>query len=275
MDNRPIGVFDSGLGGLTSVRELQRVLPNESIVYFGDTGRVPYGSRSDETILKYTQSDIRFLRSFDIKMIIVACGTASTVALPHIHSDVPLLGVVEPAVRRASAVTANGKIGVIGTQGTISSKKYEAHIRQINPKLEVHSAACPLFVPLVESGWLTGDVARLTAEAYLEPLKKAKVDTLILGCTHYPLLRQTISAVMGPEVTLVDPGAETALYAKEQLSAAGQLSSGPQPDQYRYYVSDSVRNFSEIAGIFLHTDISGLVQQVDIEQYERENPYGR
>ena len=275
MDNRPIGVFDSGLGGLTSVRELQRVLPKESIVYFGDTGRVPYGSRSDKTILKYTQSDIRFLRSFDIKLIIVACGTASTVALPHIHSDVPLLGVVEPAVKRAANVTQNGKIGVIGTQGTISSKKYETYIRQINRDLQVFSAACPLFVPLVENGWLTGDITRLTAEAYLKPLQKANIDTLILGCTHYPLLRRIISEVMGPDVTLVDPGAETALFEKKQLRAAGKLAESPQPNQYRYYVSDSVRNFSEIAGIFLHKDISSLIQQVNIEQYEKENPYGR
>lgn len=266
MDNRPIGVFDSGLGGLTSVRELQRVLPNESIVYFGDTGRVPYGSRSDETILKYTQDDIRFLQTFDIKLIIAACGTASTVALPHIHCDVPLIGVIQPAVNRAAAVTQNGKIGVIGTQGTIASRKYEDYIHAVNPDLEVYTAACPLFVPLVENGWLTGDVARLTAEAYLAPLQQAGVDTLILGCTHYPLLRETISAVMGPSVTLVDPGAETAVFAKAQLEAAGQLADSPATEQYRYYVSDSVRNFSDIAAIFLHTDISRLVQQVDIEK---------
>lgn len=266
MDNRPIGVFDSGLGGLTSVRELQLVLPNESIVYFGDTGRVPYGSRSDETILKYTQDDIRFLRSFDIKLIIAACGTASTVALPHIKSEIPLIGVIQPAVNRAASITKNGKIGVIGTQGTIASHKYEDYIQAVNSSLNVYSAACPLFVPLVENGWLTGNVARLTAETYLEPLKQAGIDTLILGCTHYPLLRETISSVMGPEVTLVDPGAETALFAKAQLEAADQLSDTPSADQYRYYVSDSVRNFSEIAAIFLHTDISHLVQQVDIDK---------
>ena len=267
MDNRPIGVFDSGLGGLTTVRELQRVLPNENIVYFGDTGRVPYGSRSDETILKYTQDDIHFLQTFDIKLIIAACGTASTVALPHIKSDIPLIGVIQPAVNRAATLTRNGKIGVIGTQGTIASQKYEAYIHSINPDLAVYSAACPLFVPLVETGWLTGEVARLTAETYLAPLKKAGVDTLILGCTHYPLLRETISAVMGPTVVLVDPGAETALFAKTRLETAGQLADTPLQEQYRYFVSDSVRNFSEIAGIFLHTDIGHLVQQVDIEKY--------
>lgn len=268
MDNRPIGIFDSGLGGLTCVKKVMELLPGEDIIYFGDTGRVPYGSRSSDTILKYTRQDIRFLQTFDIKFIIIACGTASSAALPRIQQEFgqEIVGVLNPACRRAAAVTRNGKIGVIGTKGTIRSGKYPQTIQELDPALKVYSAACPMFVPLVENGYAQGEVARLVAKEYLDPMKEAGVDTLILGCTHYPLLTDTIRQMMGDEVTFVDAGAETAVYAKERLCETGLLSSRSQGTCH-YYVSDAVEGFTDLAGLFLDKKIEGSVKQVDIETY--------
>ncbi len=268
MDNRPIGIFDSGLGGLTCVRKVMEIMPGEDIIYFGDTGRVPYGSRSPETILKYTEQDVRFLKTFDIKYIIIACGTASSASLPHIQDEfrTEIAGVIESACAAASAVTQNGKIGVIGTQGSINSGKYLQTLKRENSGFEVFSKACPMFVPLVENGYIDSDATRLIAKEYLMPLKEAGVDTLILGCTHYPLLSGIIREIMGDEVKLIDTGAEAAIYAKKRLEENDMLCNR-QHGSAQYYVSDSVNGFSELAGMFLDKKIDGAVHKIDIESY--------
>lgn len=268
MDNRCIGVFDSGLGGLTCVSEMIKVLENENIVYFGDTGRVPYGSRSEETIIKYVRDDIGFLMKHDIKLIVAACGTASTVALPVLEGEyaVPVIGVVEPAVDAAVKATRNGKIGIIGTAGTISNGKYAKLIGEKKPDAVTFSVPCPLFVPLVENGLIDHEITRLTVEMYLEDIKKSGVDTLILGCTHYPMLKKVIAEYMGNGVTLIDPGAETAHFVKEYLKSEDKLSDGKDKKENRYFVSDAVDGFEKIAGLFMGHDIGGLVEKVDIEK---------
>ncbi len=269
MDNRPIGVFDSGLGGLTAVKELMHQLPNESIVYFGDTGRVPYGTRSNETIVKYVSQDIRFLLNFDIKIIIIACGTASAVALQRVQPqfDIPIIGVVQPSVEQAVKTTRNKRIAIIGTAGTINSNAYAEKIAAIDPEIKTYSKPCPMFVPLVENGYIDGEVATLVAQEYLLPLKEEGVDVLIMGCTHYPLLRKIISKVMGKDVHLIDPGAETAKYVKQILQSTDQLSDLIQKVQHQYYVSDSVESFSRLGSMFLEKEINDSVEKIDIEKY--------
>lgn len=268
MDNRPIGIFDSGLGGLTCVKKVMELMPGEDIIYFGDTGRVPYGSRSSDTILKYTRQDIRFLQTFDIKFIIIACGTASSAALPRIQNEfqTEIAGVLNPACNRAAAATRNGKIGVIGTQGTVRSGKYLQKLKEIDSALEVYTKACPMFVPLVENGYTHGQVARLICEEYLLEMKDAGVDTLILGCTHYPLLTDTIREVMGEGVNLVSAGAETAVYAQKRMQEE-DLLSGRSHGSCQYYVSDAIENFTELAEMFLDKKIEGSVHKIDIETY--------
>ena len=269
MNNKSIGVFDSGLGGLTAVKEIMKAFPDENIIYFGDTGRVPYGSRSAETILKYTRGDIRFLNSFDVKMIIIACGTASSVALPDIKSefDVPIVGVVEAAVYRAVRATRNKKIGIIGTSGTIKSGSYKKFINEYDSEIMTFSKACPLFVPLVENGHFDTEVTRLVVDEYLSDIRAAGVDTLIMGCTHYPLLQKAIGEYMGDDVVLVNPGAEVADYLKKKLDADFAHEKGKTPAQYSYYVSDNVEGFEELGGIFLERKIDGQVKKIDIEKY--------
>lgn len=271
MDERPIGVFDSGLGGLTTVRELRRLLPGEDIVYFGDTGRVPYGSRSAETIVKYARQDVAFLRTFDLKAIVIACGTVSTTALDVLAAEnpMPVLGVVAPAAQAAARATKNGKIGLIGTQASIRSGAYERLIQGANPAAQVLSQPCPLFVPLVENGrFRRGDIVIETVAAeYLAPLKEAGVDTLVLGCTHYPLLEEVLSAYMGPEVTLINAGAEGARAVAHALEGADALSARTAGGTYRYFVSDRQADFSHLASIFLGWDVTESVGQVDISQY--------
>ncbi len=268
MNNKSIGVFDSGLGGLTAVKQIMRELPNEDIIYFGDTGRVPYGTRSAEIILKYTRSDIRFLNSFGVKIIVIACGTASSVALPQVKDEfeTPIVGVVESAVHTAVRVTENKKIGIIGTPGTIKSGSYVSLIKAYDSGIETFTKACPLFVPLVENGHFDTEIARLAVDEYLCDIRKAGVDTLIMGCTHYPLLRKVIAEYMGDGVKLIDPGAETAKYLKKKISAEmchEQKSGG----NYSYYVSDNVEGFEELGGIFLEREIGGQVRKIDIEKY--------
>ncbi|HWS43077.1 MAG TPA: glutamate racemase [Pseudoflavonifractor sp.] len=267
MDRRPIGVFDSGLGGLTAVRELMRLLPGEDIVYFGDTGRVPYGSRSRDTIIKYARQDVAFLRTFDLKAIVIACGTVSTTALEVLEAEnaIPILGVVGPAVAEAAAATRCGKVGLIGTQATIRTRAYEKALARLQPGAEVIALACPLLVPLVENGrFRPGDrVAELVVEEYLSPVKAAGVDTLVLGCTHYPLLADVIRAYMGPEVTLVNSGAACA----RQVAALLEANEGHCPGIRRYFVSDRVDDFSVLASLFLGEDVRGDVEQVDITLY--------
>lgn len=269
MDNRCIGVFDSGLGGLTCVREIMTLLPEESIVYFGDTGRVPYGTRSAETIIKYTHSDIRFLKQFDPKAIIIACGTVSTTALDVAKESYPsdkIFGVTEPASVAAAKATQNGNIGVIGTSRSINSGKYEAEIRKVNPVARVFSNPCPLFVPLVENGWLDKKATYLVAEEYLEPLQKENVDTLILGCTHYPLIKKVIGEIMGKSVTLIDPGKETALHIKSAVDCGIIQPSGISAN-HRFFVSDKVEGFTDMAEMFLSRKITGSVEKIDIENF--------
>lgn len=267
MDNRPIGVFDSGLGGLTAVKVLQNIMPHENIIYFGDTGRVPYGNRSREIIMKYARQDIDFLKSNDVKMIIVACGTVSSVAGDLIEGlDLPSTSVLKPTARAAAAATKNGRVGVIGTTATIRSGSYRRELASINPKIEVFERDCPLFVPLVENGFVAADdkVTQLVAERYLLSLKEQQVDTLIMGCTHYPIISKIISHVMGDGVTLIDSGREAALYAAQILEQCQLLCDSEQESNSVYFVSDTVEGFSQVAGIFLGHDVKQDVRHVAI-----------
>ncbi len=266
MSELPIGVFDSGLGGLTAVRELIRLLPGENIVYFGDTARVPYGSRSEDTIRTFASQDLRFLLSQQVKAVLVACGTVSSVALPELQrmTDVPVVGVVQPTAVAAAHATKNRKIGILGTAATVKSGSYQEAIAAVDPEISVTAKACPLFVPLVENGYLEGEITRLAATEYITPLKEAGVDTVILGCTHYPLLKPVLAELFGPEVTLIDSGRQAALELAEVLRQNRGLSSAPQ-GTHRYYVSDTVSNFSAIAGMFLHQNIDGKVQQIALK----------
>ena len=270
MDTRPIGVFDSGLGGLTAVRELRQLLPSENIIYFGDTARVPYGGRSAEILLKYARQDVRFLRSHDIKAILVACGTVSTTALPQLRqeSDIPILGVVEPACRRAAAVTRNRRVGLIATAASVRSGAYEKCIAGLDPAVEVIAKACPLFVPLVENGrYRPGDtVIETVAREYLEPLRQTGIDTLILGCTHYPLLMDVIGSVMGPAVTLINASEEAAWDLKRALRDADLLSPGPGGEA-TLYASDQPSDFRTVAQQFLREELHKPVLPVDIDRY--------
>ncbi len=269
MDNRPIGIFDSGLGGLTCVREVMNIMPNEDIIYFGDTGRVPYGTRSSSTIVKYVRQDINFLRSFDIKFIIIACGTASSAALPHITTeyDTDIIGVVDAASKRAAEATKNGTIGVLGTRGTISSGKYAEKLKKLNSDFKVISTACPMFVPVVENGYSDTKIAEMLAEEYLEDIVKGGADTIILGCTHYPLLRKTIQKIAGSSVTLIDSGAAAADDAKSIMDARGLLTDKTAKGRAKYYVSDTVHGFEELGSLFLSKKIDGEVAKIDIEKY--------
>ncbi len=269
MDNRRIGLFDSGLGGLTVMKELMELLPDESIVYFGDTGRIPYGTKSVDTVVKYAKSDINFLKTFNLKTIVAACGTASAIALPRLKGDYdfPVMGVTEAAGREAVRVTKNGRVGVIGTAGTVRSGAYKEIIEKEDPSIQVVSVPCPMFVPLVEHGYAEKEVARMIAEEYLEPIKESGADTLILGCTHYPLLKQVIRKVMGEGVVLVNPGAAVAKEIREQFLAQDMLAETPEKEQYQFFVSDVPDDFVRLGSMFLERPINGLISQIDIEQY--------
>ncbi len=268
MDMRPIGIFDSGLGGLTCVKEIMKIMPKEDIIYFGDTGRVPYGTRSRDTIVKYVRQDINFLKTFDIKSIIIACGTASSAALPMIENefDLDITGVVHPAAKNAALSTKSGKIGVIGTEGSIRSGKYKEELLKINPDFEIISKACPLFVPLVENGYLKNEATRLIAEDYLLEMKNEKIDTLILGCTHYPLLSDIIRDVLGDEVTLIDSGAAAAAFTKKKIENRS-LQAERQQGSCKFFVSDITESFSKQGGMFLNREITEQVKRINIENY--------
>jgi glutamate racemase len=266
-----IGVFDSGLGGLTAVKELCSCLPNEDIIYFGDTGRVPYGTRSKETIIKYAEQDIRFLMTFPIKAVLVACGTVSSLALEEIRGNfpMPMLGVVEGAVEAAAKLASHKRVAIIGTPGTISSGAYERAIESIDPEITVKSVACPLFVPLVENGrFHPGDaVIETVAREYLSPILDFQPDALILGCTHYPLLKEVIASIMGPGTALIDAGAEAAHRMKALLRQKNQLEAGKEKGSLRIFVSDNIYNFSTQADIFLQQPIEEIVGKIEIEKY--------
>jgi glutamate racemase len=271
MDNRPIGVFDSGLGGLTTVRRLIQVLPHEDVIYLGDTGRVPYGSRSKDTIIRYAMQDAAFLKQFDIKTLVVACGTVSTTALQQLRdsSQIPVYGVVDATVSAAAAATKNGKIGAIGTMATIRSNVYKSRLEQLLPDVQYRGKACPLFVPLVENGRTKpGDVVIETVAAeYLEEFKQWGADTLILGCTHYPLLSDVIGNFMGSGVTLIDAGAATAEFVAAKLRQGDMLADSKSPAEYKYYVTDSTEGFVNLASMFLQTDHLGAVEQVSLDNF--------
>ena len=271
MDTRPIGVFDSGLGGLTALRELARLMPEEDLVYFGDTGRVPYGGRSPEGIVKYARQDVAFLRTFDPKAIVIACGTVSATALEVLREEnpIPIFGVVGPTARAAAHVTRNGRVGLIGTRASIRSGAYERALNQLHPGVEVTARACPLLVPLVENGrFRPGDtVAETVGSEYLAPVKAAGVDALILGCTHYPLMKDIIGGFMGAETALVDAGEQCARWVKKQLEWDGLRNARPGAGRHRFFVSDSAGDFSELASVFLGEDVHGGVEQIDITAY--------
>ena len=268
MDQRSIGVFDSGFGGLTAVRRLRDLMPSENIIYFGDTSRVPYGNRSRDTILKYARQDTRFLRGFDLKAIVIACGTVSSNCLPQLRAEngIPIIGVVEPAVQRAAALTRNKRVGVTATRATVSSGAFARGLEALG--MEVFSHPCPLFVPLVEEGRYRPEdpVIRLVAEEYLRPLLDEGVDTLVLGCTHYPLLAGVIGQVMGPEVRLVDSGAESAAALRALLAEQDALAERDEGG-VSCYTSDRAEDFQRLARLFLGEDFEIPARQIDISQY--------
>lgn len=266
-DNRPIGVFDSGLGGLTAFKELRRLFPREDIVYFGDTGRVPYGTKSREIIRRYARQDVEFLLQHQVKMVIAACGTVSANISPDFANSIPVpfTGVVSHACAAACAATRRGHIGVAATPATIRSAAYEKELKSLSPQIKVSSIPCGLFVPLVENGFIQRDdpIALLTVERYLAPMRSSGVDVLILGCTHYPLLADIIGEFMGPEVTLIDSGKAAAEYARRFLTEQAMLAAPDKgPGENRFFVSDSIEGFSKVAEIFLGETIRGEVKQV-------------
>lgn len=269
--NAPIGVFDSGVGGLTVAREIMRQIPNERIVYFGDTARVPYGSKSKDIITKYSRQIIRFLLTENVKAIVIACNTASAFALDTMQKefDIPIIGVLKPGAKVAAKTTVNGRIGLIGTEGTIHSGMYAQFIKSIKPDVEVIGKPCPLFVPLVEEGMLHDTITDQVAERYLSTLKDKNIDTLIMGCTHYPLLRSTIRRVMGESVNLVNPAYETAIELKKLLenkNLANVCDVDIPSSMYRFYVSDAAEKFKAFANSILPFDIT-MTKQINIEQY--------
>jgi len=258
--DRPIGIFDSGIGGLTVVKEVTRLLPQEKIVYFGDTARVPYGVKSKETIVKFSIENTLFLLKKNVKMIVVACNTSSSLALPEIrrHFKIPMMGVIGPGAKEAVAATRNGRVGVIGTRATINSGAYEAEIRRLDPRVKVIAQACPMFVPVVEEGWGDDPVAGKIAERYLAPLKARKVDTLILGCTHYPLLKGLLHRIMGPGVRLIDSAEQVAAEVRQVLAQEGLLRTRRGRVHHAYYVSDEVAIFKNVARRFLGRELCGI-----------------
>ena len=265
--NAPIGIFDSGLGGLSAVRAVKRFLPQEDIVYFGDTARVPYGSRSRETLLEYAEQDIRFLLTKNVKAVLIACNTADSMtrtAMERIF-DIPITGVVLPAAKLAAETTENGKLGVIATSATISTGIYEHLIHRYKPDADVFSEATPLLVPLIEDGRIhkTDEVTVDILREYLAPMKKRGIDTLVLGCTHYPLIASLIGDML-PDVKLIDTGFAAVHDLTALLSGADLFADREEPGQIRYYVSDGPENFARNGGMFIGEDITGKVKKITL-----------
>lgn len=250
---RPIGVFDSGVGGLTVVKELNKLLPNEKIIYFGDTGRVPYGNKSKETIIHYSLQVAYFLMKKKIKMLVVACNTASSVSIPTLrrHFHIPILGVIEPGAKSAIDSTRTNHVGVIGTLGTVRSGSYKKALTKIKRGVKVYQSACPLFVQLAEEGWNNNKIARLISDEYLKAFKGKNIDTLILGCTHYPILKKVIQDSAGRKVGLIDSGRETAKEVKRILEKKKLLNRHRSPEHTLFYVSDFPHKFKEVSQRFL------------------------
>lgn len=249
----PIGVFDSGIGGLTVVAEIMRQLPNEEIVYFGDTARLPYGPKSNDTVTQFAVQDAEFLLRHGVKSVVVACNTASSIAVGELQGryDIPVIGVIEPGALAAVSSTLTGKVGVIGTEGTIASGAYRRAIMRLDRDINVIETSCPLFVPLAEEGWTDREVTLVIAHEYLTPLRDAGVDVVVLGCTHYPILKSTIQKVFGPSVRLIDSAEETAKEVSEKLAGLGLLRDGESEPDHRFFVSDVPHRFREQAERFL------------------------
>ncbi len=267
MDPRPIGIFDSGIGGLTVLREMAAALPGERLVYLGDTARLPYGTKSPETIVRYSLQNAGFLLGQGIKLLVVACNSASSVAIPRLQEKipVPVMGVIQPGAERAAGTTRSGVVGVIGTRATIASGAYERAITAIRPGARLISRACPLFVPLVEEGWVDNEICRLTVDTYLGDLKGEELDTLVLGCTHYPLLKQAIGTALGQGVTLIDSaeavaGQVSELLRREGLECGGAGTAGTQE---HFFVTDASECFREVGERCLGRTIQRL-ELVDI-----------
>jgi len=253
MNNRPIGIFDSGVGGLTVVKEIFKALPNEKIIYLGDTARVPYGTKSGETIKRFSIENAEFLMQFNVKLIVVACNTASSIALPVLRKrfKVPIVGVIKPGAKKAARLTNKARIGVIGTPATIKSRSYKKAIDGILGRAKVVSQACPLFVPLAEEGWLDNRITLDIAKKYLAPLTREKIDTLVLGCTHYPLLKNVISRVVGRGVRIVDSASSVAEEVAGILRKSNALSAASKRPVHRFFATDAVEQFARIGQRFL------------------------
>ena len=287
-DPRPIGVFDSGIGGLTVLREIWKVLPNENTIYFGDNGRTPYGTKSHETIMKFSLQNMRFLLSQDVKMIVIACGSSSAHAYNAVRAqaNVPVVEVISPGAEQAIQTTKTGRIGIIATRATVNSGMYKAALEeeagrllQSGQKIEslsslyVEQVACPLFVSLAEEGWWDSPITRLAAEEYLKDLKKNRIDTLILGCTHYPLLSRTIGEVMGDGTTLINAGASVAQRVKDVLDSY-KLSNVQEKEPYRhFYTSDDPLMFEDLAALFLDGWRPSGTERVMTEEFTEEEPH--
>lgn len=266
----PIGVFDSGLGGLTAIRELERLLPYEDIIYFGDTGRVPYGTKGREIIQKFAAQAMRFLQSKNIKAALAACGTISSVASSvGDNIGIPFFDVLHATAHAAACATHKKRIGVIATPATIASGSYRREIQLINPEIQVFELACPMFVPLVENGYISpeDEVVRLVVQRSLSPIQETGIDTLILGCTHFPILHSAISRAMGPAITLINSGKEAAVAMAAHLKTEELLNPSQTPGKKLYFVSDTPQGFSQIAGILLGHEIGDATMQIDIEQF--------
>lgn len=267
----PIGFFDSGIGGLTVVKAVSQLLPNENIVYFGDTARVPYGSKSNDTVVEYSLQAANFLLRKNIKLLVVACNTASSVALKDLKRflTIPVIGMIEPGSKLALSESRNGKIGIIGTNATINNKAYSNEIRKLNPKIKVYEKACPLFVPIAEEGWINHKATELIAKEYLNELKIKKIDSLVLGCTHYPILKDIIQKVVGKGVKLVDSGTPAARLVEEYLNGRGLRNISNQIGKKEFYVSDIPSKFREIAERFLGKKITHL-HKVELDELVNE-----
>lgn len=268
--NAPIGVFDSGVGGLTVAREIMRQMPDERMIYFGDTARVPYGNKSQETVIRYSRQIIRFLQKQEVKAIVIACNTATACALETVEKslDIPIIGVIRAGAKAAVDGTKNGKIGIIGTEATIRSGVYTEIMYKMNPAIEVTGKPCPLFVPLVEEGLLHDSVTDEIASRYLSCLKGKYIDTLVMGCTHYPLLRSTLKRIMGDDVTLINPAYETALELKDLLEKDDItcVPGAADAEKYRFFVSDMAEKFTDFATSILPYDVTET-RKINIEEY--------
>jgi glutamate racemase len=268
LKRKAIGIFDSGVGGLTVAKQIFKKLPSENVIYFGDTARTPYGPRSPEIVRKFSVQNISFLSTQGVKLIVVACNTASAVALDYLKKifQLPLMGVIAPGSKAAVKVTKNGRIGVIGTAGTIRSESYTEAIKKIDHKIKVFGYPCPLFVSLAEEGYINKKATYLIAEEYLTPLKRHKIDTLVLGCTHYPLLKKIISGVMGKGIVLIDSAEETALEVKRILESENSINPSRTEPTHKFYVSDFPEKFIQIGEKFLGGRVKE-VKKIDINKY--------